>query len=182
MLVLDVWNLIASGGKLGSTDEFDAVRDGREHRIEAFGDRFRRTRKINNQGAAAGPRHLPGENRRRHSFDGDGPHALTESRQHSVADRGRSVWGHIPGGGSRPSRRDHQTATGLVAELDQGSLDFRSLIWNDALHLFGYDGEHTAQVVGDRRSAQVLVLAAAGAVGDRKDTDLGSQSDPNPFS
>jgi hypothetical protein len=98
-------------------------------------------------------------------------HQLAEARHQFGADCFGRLRRNVAQRRSCAAGRHHQRAA-LIAKLLQGLFDGRPVIGNNPHDGDPRRGQEAVEVRVDGRSAPVLVLAAAGAVGDRDYTDF----------
>jgi hypothetical protein len=114
---------------------------------------------------------LARQDRGRHVLQADLAHLLAEARQHLVRHRQRGFRRHVARRRAGAAGGHDQVAAGRVAQLDQGPLDQRLLVGDQAvLHAPGR-GQRCAEPLAQGGNALVLVDAAGGAVGDRHQAD-----------
>ena len=172
------------GFETGTADEIDAIRDCRHHRVEALANCLGLAGQIDDQGAVV--RSFPNACRlsrqdgRRHGLERTPGASVPQSPaiifwQTASVRFGRNVSrcrSGAPGG-------DNQAASCLVAKFDNPLLSIvacssgitRSIALPRA-------GQHFVEILLNRRSAPILVLAARGPVADGHHPDAGNLGSP----
>src|SRR5712692_512322 len=119
---------VLAGLDVRAAYEIDAVRHGGEdagddrlavrrlQALERLADRFRLSRKVEDQRVAADHRDLAREDRRRHELQADAAHLLAESRHLAIGHGERRLGRHVARGGSGASGRDDEMASAMVLE------------------------------------------------------------------
>src|SRR5690606_7160095 len=157
--------------EVGPADQVDAVRHRREDRVEADAHRRRLAGQVDDERGPDDARGLAREDRGRDTGrERRLAHALAEAREQLLADLLHRLGRDVARGGAGAAGRADEGTAALRERPDAGD-DLGHLVGDDASLVVALGRDELAQHRLDRRSRQVLVVAAARAVGDGQDAD-----------